>query len=263
MPELTHMAMCTMNNRRLARFYQFIFGMEEVWNEEQNSPYAYYIGDGYFQLNCLLLHSGSGRAKIVDGREILPDVEINHVGFQVDNLDEIGKRLAEISPPIKPNQSRPDGRHEDQRFDDPEGNPLELSLRGWPAGTGKELPKIRHVGIKAEDPDRLADFYKFVFSLKEVGRIGGDAIYLSDGTVNIALVKKSPIPKSGIQLLGFQVPSVEEIEDRIKQTMRAYTYKGEQPIEVRRRPTEGPYKAVWLQDPDGNHIDLSEEGWQV
>ena len=45
MPELTHMAMCTMNNRRLARFYQFIFGMEEVWNEAQNSATAYYIGD--------------------------------------------------------------------------------------------------------------------------------------------------------------------------------------------------------------------------
>ena len=263
MPKLTHMALSTKNNRRLARFYEIIFGMEEVWNEAQNSATAYYIGDGYFQLNCLQIHSGSGRAKMVDGVEILPDVGINHIGFEVDSIDEIEKRLAELSPPVKLTPSRPDGRYEDVRFDDPEENPLELSVGGFDAGTGNELPKIRHVGFGAKDPERLADFYKSALSFKEVGRNGGDAIYLSDGTVNLALVKNSPIPKSGIQLLGFQVPSVEEIEDRIKKTMRAYTYKEEQPIEVRRRPTEGPYKAIWLQDPDGNHIDLSEEGWQV
>ena len=40
MPEIRHMASCTNNNRRLARFYQLILGMEEVWNEEQNSPFA-------------------------------------------------------------------------------------------------------------------------------------------------------------------------------------------------------------------------------
>lgn len=53
MGRITHMAMCT-NNRRLARFYKIIFGWEEVWNAVQNSPYAYYIGDGQSRLK----HSG-------------------------------------------------------------------------------------------------------------------------------------------------------------------------------------------------------------
>jgi hypothetical protein len=43
MSEIRHMANCTNNNRRLARFYRLILGMEEVWNEEQNSPYAFYV----------------------------------------------------------------------------------------------------------------------------------------------------------------------------------------------------------------------------
>jgi hypothetical protein len=42
MEAIRHMATCTNNNRRLARFYRLIFGMEEIWNEEQNSPYAFY-----------------------------------------------------------------------------------------------------------------------------------------------------------------------------------------------------------------------------
>ena len=41
MPAIRHMAICTDNNRRLARFYRLIFAMENVWNFEQNSPYAF------------------------------------------------------------------------------------------------------------------------------------------------------------------------------------------------------------------------------
>jgi len=40
MGEIRHMAMCTKNNRRLARFYNRVFGTQEVWNKYQNSPYS-------------------------------------------------------------------------------------------------------------------------------------------------------------------------------------------------------------------------------
>lgn len=268
MAQLRHMAMCTKNNRRLARFYRLIFGMEEVWNENQNSATAFYIGDGYFNLNCLQIHSGSGRAKMVDGREILPDPGINHIGFQVDDIQKIEKRLGDLDPPIKLVPSRRDGRYEDERFDDLEGNPLEFSLGGWDAGEGNKLPRIRHVGIQTENPDRLSEFYRYVFDLREVGRTeiaktGTKTIYVSDGTINLALVKNPPIPKSGIQLFGFRVESIKDIEERLKQSPRSYTYPGETPVEIKHRTSDSPYRAVWLQDPDGNCVDLSEEDWQV
>ena len=263
MAELRHMAMCTKNNRRLARFYRLIFGLEEVWNENQNSATAFYIGDGRFNVNCLQVHSGSGRAKIVDGREILPDVEINHIGFKVKSIPEIEKKLADLNPPIKLVPSRRDGRYEDQRFVDLDGNDLELAEGDWDSGESQGISMIKHVGIETKDPSRLADFYKSILSLKEVDRHGTSAIYLSDETVNLALVKDSPVPKRGIQLFGFQVQSIEEIEERLKRSPRAYTYPGESPVEIKRRPLEGPYKATWLQDPDGNCVDISEEGWLV
>ena len=98
MAEIQHLAMCTKNNRRLARFYHYIFGFEEVWNRFQNSPYSFYMSDGYLNLNCLQIRSGSSYNRMVDGKEIMPDVGINHVGFWVKSVKEIENRLAAVTP---------------------------------------------------------------------------------------------------------------------------------------------------------------------
>jgi hypothetical protein len=96
---------------------------------------------------------------------------------------------------------------------------------------------------------------------KEISATATTAIYLSDGTVNLGLIKNSPVSRPGIQLLGFQVRSLSEIEERMKRP-HGLTYKGEPPLEIRHRSSESPYKKMWLQDPDGNCVDLSEEGWK-
>jgi catechol 2,3-dioxygenase-like lactoylglutathione lyase family enzyme len=259
MPAIKHMAMCTNNNRRLARFYQLILGMEEVWNAEENSPYPFYVTDGYFNLNCLQIYPALAEEK--------RDVGINHYGFKVENLADIQKRLAELDPPIKLASRPQDGRYTEFRIRDPDGNGVDITEKGWGSDSEKRLPAIRHVGIKTENPDRLANFYRFIFSMKEVERkeistTATNAIYLSDGTVNLALIKNSPVPKPGIQLLGFQIKSLEEIEERLKR-VRGLTYQGEAPLGIRRRSPESPYKEMWLQDPDGNFVDLSEEGWKT
>ena len=236
MSQIRHLATCTENNRRLARFYRLIFGMEEVWNEVANSPYAFYMSDGYFNLNCLLIH-----ARLAEENR---DVGINHYGFQIESMDEMRKRLGELDPPIKLAKRPADGRYTEIRILDPEGNGVDLAEQGWGSGDERKIPGIRHVGIKAEDPDRLADFYKFVFDMKEVDRkeistTGTKAVYLSDGTVNLGLVKNPPVERPGIQLLGFQVESIQEIEERLSKPS-GLTYKGEPPLKIRRGPSESP-----------------------
>lgn len=280
MGRITHMAMCTKNNRRLARFYKTVFAWEEVWNPVQNSPFAYYIGDGYFNLNCLQIRPGGAREKqssnvghsrgagvVVEGRVILPEVGINHIGFQVDDLAEANRKLASLKPAITPVASPPDGRYEDQRFLDPEVNDIELSQRVWDPGPEKKSAAARHVAFGAADPDRLAEFYRFALDMKPIGRVetkdtGMTAVYLSDGMMNMALVKNSPIAKRGVQLLGIKVENIKEIGERLQQSAE-FLYPGETPIELRERPASSPYKAVYFKDPDGNEIDLSEEGWDV
>jgi catechol 2,3-dioxygenase-like lactoylglutathione lyase family enzyme len=259
MPAIKHMAMCTNNNRRLARFYQLILGMEEVWNVQENSPYPFYVTDGYFNLNCLQIYPALAEEK--------RDIGINHYGFKVENLSEIERRLGELDPPIRLASRPQDGRYTEFRIRDPDGNGVDITEKGWGPDGENRLPAIRHVGIRTEDPDRLAEFYKFIFSMKEVEKkeistTGTRAIYLSDGIINLGLIKNSPVPKPGIQLLGFQVQSLSEIDARLKQPY-GLTYRGEPPLEIRRRFDESPYKTIWLQDPDGNYLDLSEDGWKI
>ncbi|MPZ76616.1 MAG: hypothetical protein GEU77_08825 [Deltaproteobacteria bacterium] len=259
MPEIRHMANCTHNNRRLARFYRLIFGMEEVWNEEQNSPYAFYMSDGYFNLNCLQIRETMA--------EVRKDVGINHFGFKVESLAEIEKKLGDLTPPIKLGGRPKDGRYTEVRILDPDGNGVDVAERGWGAAEEKKLPGVRHVGIKTNNPDRLAEFYKFIFAMKEVDRMENPrtesrAIYLSDGTINLGLTLNPPVPRDGLQVLGFQVPSIQEIQGRLKEA-HGLTYKNEAPLMIEPRSAESPYKTVWLKDPDGTYVDLSEEGWAV
>jgi catechol 2,3-dioxygenase-like lactoylglutathione lyase family enzyme len=258
MNAIRHLATCTNNNRRIARFYRLVFGIDELWNDRQNSPYSFYISDGFINLNCLLVHPGMKRN---------PGVGLEHFGFFVNDLDETAKKIVAFKPSAKIEESPRDGRFEDKRFHDPEGNRLEIATNPWGTEGTKRAPGIRHIAIHAKDPERLADFYKSVFSMKEVGKTltqdpDSTVIYMSDGAFSLSLIKNAPVDSFGIQLIGIQVESIKAIEERLK-TCPPFLYEGEPVVEILRRPRPGPFKECYLRDPDGNCVDLSEEGWPL
>ena len=80
--------------------------------------------------------------------------------------------------------------------------------------------------------------------------------------MNLALVKNPPIAKTSVQLLGIKVPSIKEVGERLRES-GDFLYPGEPQVVLRERPADSPYKTVYLRDPDGNEIDVSEEGWEV
>ena len=61
---------------------------------------------------------------------------------------------------------------------------------------------------------------------------GMTAVYLSDGTMNMALVKNSSIAKRGVQLLGIKVENIKEIGERLQQSAE-FLCPGETSIELR------------------------------
>jgi catechol 2,3-dioxygenase-like lactoylglutathione lyase family enzyme len=264
MAEIQHLAICTKNNRRLARFYHYIFGLEEAWNRFQNSPYSFYMSDGYLNLNCLQIRSGSSYNRMVDGQEIIPDAGFNHIGFKVTSVKEIEQRVAALDPPLKLVASPQDGRYEEWRITDPDGMIFEIAEGGWEAGGEKRLPAIRYVGIRTDDPEKLANFYRAALPIEEVRTLGAgatpSAILLSAGTTTLGLLKKSSGAKGGIERIGFQVDSVEEIKQRLNNSP-PFLYPGEPQITVKTTGADVPGQPLYLQDPDGNTVELSEQGW--
>jgi len=87
------------------------------------------------------------------------------------------------------------------------------------------MPKLRHIAIAAEDPEAMAEFYKKAFDFVEVGRPNGvlaDGVFLSDGTLNIALLKfkTDQLGKGmdfrGIHHFGILVEDVDEFSKKLE-----------------------------------------------
>jgi methylmalonyl-CoA/ethylmalonyl-CoA epimerase len=118
---------------------------------------------------------------------------------------------------------------------------------------GREMPKIRHVAIASSDPEKLSEFYKTAFGMERVHGMGG-AIYLSDGSINLALNRVYIGREAGIYHFGVEVENIEELKEKLKEAGAS--------SEVQKRPRnrEAEFRVF---DPDGNAIDLSVHGWPV
>ena len=119
------------------------------------------------------------------------------------------------------------------------------------------MAKLRHIAVVVRDLERAARFYEQVFELKRVGEEHidmGSAIYLSDGVINLALLKYKSDTPAGAHHFGFQVDDLEAARKRIEAAGGKFFFalgksKEESNIEVK-------YK-----DPDGVIFDLSDKGW--
>jgi catechol 2,3-dioxygenase-like lactoylglutathione lyase family enzyme len=113
MPSIRHVAIMCENPSAMAEFYKDVFELEEVWRHGQ----SVYMTDGVFSLVLLKAREG-----------VKPG--INHFGFQIEDMEEIARRLeqADVPPPYeKPS----DGRYAEKGAVDPEGNRFDLSVAGW------------------------------------------------------------------------------------------------------------------------------------
>jgi catechol 2,3-dioxygenase-like lactoylglutathione lyase family enzyme len=172
-----------------------------------------------------------------------------------------------MNPPVKPVASPQDGRYEEWRITDPDGTIFEIAEGGWEAGGSSRLPAIRYVGIGTDDPEKLADFYQAALPIREVRRVSAssgepNAIFLSAGTTTLGLLKKRAGAKSGLERIGFQVTSMDQINERLRKAP-PFLYPGEPEITVTTARPGDPGKSLYLTDPDGNIVELSETDWTM
>lgn len=116
------------------------------------------------------------------------------------------------------------------------------------------MAQIRHIAVRAEDPSKLAEFYKTTFGMQEVWRPeNGGAVYLSDGYLNLALLPARG-REEGITHFGFQVDSMAATSETAA-GVGAQQVAEDTPRDGRR------YAEAFLLDPVGTRVDLSEKGW--
>lgn len=119
------------------------------------------------------------------------------------------------------------------------------------------MPKLRHLAILTRQPEKLADFYKHVFEMKELYRTKNGSVHLSDGEVNLAILNandpKEPGHAPGLYHFGFHVDDHANIAKRIQEIYPEGAPKA--------RPQGTSYAETRGSDPDSNLFDISTWGW--
>lgn len=126
------------------------------------------------------------------------------------------------------------------------------------------MARIKHVAIRTKDVEKTSAFYKEVFGLKQVG-LGHAGVYLSDGHINLAILKSKSEKKGetgavGIDHLGFQV---EDVEGTITKLNKMGGKSITDHITLTPTDPSNPqsYFEIKCSGPDEQEIDISDSGW--
>ena len=126
------------------------------------------------------------------------------------------------------------------------------------------MGKIKHIAIRATDPEKTVAFYKEVFGLRQVG-LGKNGTYLSDGHINLAILRCKSVKEGGsgivgVEHIGFQVDDVDG-------TLATLARLGGNPLmdRVDVTPTDAAspqsYYEIKCTGPDNQILDISGSGW--
>jgi predicted enzyme related to lactoylglutathione lyase len=119
------------------------------------------------------------------------------------------------------------------------------------------MAKLRHIAVVVKDLEKAAAFYEKVFELKRVGEEHlemGSGVYLSDGVINLALLKYKNPTAAGAHHFGFQVDDLEAAKKKIEAAGGKFFFT------LGKSKEEANFE-VKYKDPDGVIFDISEKGW--
>jgi lactoylglutathione lyase len=117
------------------------------------------------------------------------------------------------------------------------------------------VARMRHIALLVTDPETSAQFFEQAFGMQRAGK-AGRGLYMSDGTINIALLKVNPEKeKAGLYHFGMWVDDLDQASEQVEQAGGTY---------LAGRPDKNPntFYEVKYQGPDGVVFDLTHSGWR-
>jgi len=112
--------------------------------------------------------------------------------------------------------------------------------------------RLRHIAIIVPDPEASAKFFEQAFGLKRAGE-ARRGIYMSDGVVNVALLKQEGNEKVGLYHFGMWVDDLDDAEKKVVNAGGTY-------LDGRPTSNKSYYEAKY-KDPLGIVFDLTHTGW--
>lgn len=123
--------------------------------------------------------------------------------------------------------------------------------------------KLRHIALAVRDPEKAAKFFEQAFGMTRAGS-AQRGVYLSDGTVNVALLNFGDEPIAGMEdqpgvqgliHFGMWVDSVDESDKKI-------TAAGGRHVTGRKETNPNVFYEVKYATPEGFIFDVTENGWR-
>lgn len=132
------------------------------------------------------------------------------------------------------------------------------------------MAKLRHIALATNDPEKTAAFYREAFGFKEVGRTGDPdkpdkgiawGIYLSDGTLNMAVLKFKNVDQLGKGLDYVGIHHFGVLCDDFDGTIAKLEELGA-PCFMKQEPgAKASFFETKFRGPDGVVFDVSEHAW--
>jgi lactoylglutathione lyase len=112
--------------------------------------------------------------------------------------------------------------------------------------------RLRHIAIIVPDPEKAATFFEQAFGMTRAGK-ARRGIYMSDGVMNVALLKTEGEEKPGLYHFGMWVDDLDEAEKKVIDAGGTY---------LAGRPTSpNSFYEAKYRNPDGVVFDLTHNGW--
>jgi catechol 2,3-dioxygenase-like lactoylglutathione lyase family enzyme len=132
------------------------------------------------------------------------------------------------------------------------------------------MAKIKHIALTTQNPAKVAAFYKDVFGMQEIRRSPNGAVFLTDGSINLAILNWKTEQDadvgvngpnySGIHHIGFQVEKLTEACQKLENTPARQLTQKEGLDRAMASTGHRNFEMKWA-GPDGVVIDISHTGW--